>query len=215
MDKEDVDLLIKELSGNAEKWTQLSIEGLYRTFDLEVRNNEREFNLYLNIATISVAFLAIGAPLIRDSLSFYLLWAIISFLLSSIIGIVILVITIKRDRRWIGDDGKYEYSTFRGYLEKNVSIQNKLYDYKETSDAELWNTILSEMSEYMNSRKNLYGEVEQRKLKKEKEISFIALKYLKIAFWCCFISAFMGLAIWLINYIGGDKIFLQCIQAFS
>jgi hypothetical protein len=204
MDKENVDLLIKELSGNSEKWTKLSIDTLYRSWDLQVHNNEREFNLFLNIVTISIAFLTIGVPLIKGSFSSFLLWAIVSLLLTSICGISVLVITIVRDRRLIKTDSDFEYNTFRGYLEKDVSIQTKLYDYKETHSEDLWNKILLEADEYMNSRKSLNDEVKQRMADKEKELSFKILKYLRIAFWCFFISAFIVLGIWLIYFITTD-----------
>ena len=209
MDKQDIDLIIKELSGNSEKWTQLSIDSLYRSWDLQVHNNEREFNLFLNIVTISIAFLAIGVPLIRGSLSFFPIWMISSFLLTSICGIIVLIITIVRDRRLIKEDGEYEYNTFSGYLEKSVSIQIKLRDYKDKPSEDLWNKILSEGNEYMNSRKNLDNEVKQRQSRKEKELSFKVLKYLKLAFWCFFISSFIGLVIWLIYFTAIDTNLVQ------
>jgi len=215
MDKGDVELLIGELSNSSEKWTQLSIDSLYRSRDLHAHNNEREFNLFLNIITVSIAFLAIGVPLIKGPLSFPLFWAIGSFLLTSICGIIILIITIRRDRRLIKEDGDYEYKTLRGYLEKNISIQIKLHNYKNQPSETLWNEILSETDEYMNSRKKLDEDVKKRISDKEKELSNIVLKYLKIAFWCFFISSFIALGIWLISFITINTNSLKYANFFS
>ena len=94
MDKDDVDLLIQEFSKTTDHWTSLGLQSLSRFFELSTRNAEREFNLFLSITTLSAAFLAIAVPLIRDSISASLVLAVIAFLGTAILGIIILLLTM-------------------------------------------------------------------------------------------------------------------------
>lgn len=198
MDKEDLELLIKEFSYSAEKWTELGIESIYRSSDLQVHNAEREFNLFLNITTLSVAFLTIVVPLIRDSLSVILFLAIFFFLFTSILGIIILKLTIKRDKRLIEENKNWEYKASKKYLQLAVDIRSKLYSYKKLQEEKLWNEIKSNVDDYFMSRSKLDDEAGGLKLAREKECSFVALKYLKILFWSGFILSILLLVVWII-----------------
>ncbi len=203
MDKDEINLLIEELLRSAERWTDLSIDSLYRSADLGARNSDREFNLILALTSLCVAFLTIVLPITQNGQSLLLLISGISFLLTAIIGIIILILTISRDKRLIKSDGDWEHKTFNKYLGQTVDIRSKLFDYKKSPNDNLLAEIRSEIEKYFQEREELDTQIEQRKSVKENEISAIALKYLGLFFSIFFTLSIFVLAVWLffgLNY---------------
>jgi len=200
MDEEELKLYIEEFSRSADRWTDLALDSVYRSFDLQQKNSDREFNLLLNITSISTVFLAIVIPLIRNSLSasIILSLATIYFFLASILGVILLISTVKRDKRLINEDSQWEYKNLRKYLDKVMAIRSELYDYKKSPSEKFWIDIQEHIKEYFSSRNELNVEVEKRKIVKEKETSAVILQYLKIFFWSFFAFSIFLLAIWLL-----------------
>ena len=203
MEKEDIDLALEEFTRSVEGWTKLIFDTVYRTFDLSTRNSEREFNLYLAMTSLSVAFLTIVIPIIKDFISLSLIIATFFALSTAILGIMTLRLTIKRDQRIIKEDGDWEHDKLKDYLSQNVSIRGKLYDYKKKPKDNLWDEIITDVKNYFESRKELNAEAEKRQLAKDKEPSAIQLRYLKIAFWWSIYLSLFFLILWTVVSIYG------------
>lgn len=201
MEKEDIDLALEEFTNSVEGWTKLSLDTLYHTSDLDTRNSEREFNLYLAMTSLSVAFLTIVVPLIKDFISITLIITIFFAFTTTIFGITSLRLTIKRDKRLIKEDGDWEHSILKVYLSKNISIRSKLYDYKKRPENKLWEEITLDVKNYFESKKELNIEAEKRQLIKEKEPSAIQLHYLKISFWWSIYISLFFLILWIVTSI--------------
>jgi hypothetical protein len=196
MDVKDLDFLIEESSNSVERWTDLAFKALDRSFDLQTRNADRWFNLVLSITTISTAFFTIVAPL-KSTPSETLTFTTYLFLSTSILGIIILVATIKRDERLIIDDGIWEHGVMQGYLVQSLDMREKLYEYKKSPSPTLLAEIESTAEIYFGSRKGLDTEAEQRKKKKQGEPSAVLLKKLRRIFWTLLCLSYVFLIIWL------------------
>lgn len=196
--EEDIDLYIAEFSNTAERWTELTLQSLYRTFELNVKNSEREFNVFLGITSISAAFLTIVAPLIRDALSTLLVLSISFFLLTFLLGLSILLTTIWRDKRLIKTDGDWEHKTYSKFLNESTAIRLKLYDHKRDPGKTPWGEIVSQIESYIDLKDKIKPEADERQRKKEMEPSAILLRRLKAVFWISLSLSLVFLIYWLI-----------------
>lgn len=201
MIKEDLELLTKEFQNSSERWTDLALGRLHYTFDLNARNADREFNLFLSLTALSAAFLAIIVPLIIDRFDVFMIFATVFFLISSIVGIALLVFTIYRDKRLISEDSAWEQSIYEKYLKQSLDIENSLYEYNKEKNDNKWDDVKYKIERYFEGRKSLKSESEQRKLKKEEELSAKLLKYLKKTFWSFFVSSILMLFAWFLNIV--------------
>lgn len=201
MTKEDLELLTKEFQNSSERWTDLALDRLHYTFDLNARNADREFNLFLSLTALSAAFLAIIVPLIVDRFDVFMIFATVFFLISSIVGIALLVFTIYRDKRLISEDSAWEQSIYEKYLKQSLDIENNLYEYNKEKNNNKWEDIKYKIERYFGGRKSLKSESEQRKLKKEEELSAKLLKYFKKTFWLFFVSSIVMLFVWFLNIV--------------
>ena len=195
-DKEDLELYITEFFNTSEKWTSQGFQSIERSFDLSVRNGDREFNLFLSLTTLSAAFLAIVPPLIKDSFSISLILTIILFLFSTLLGIIILWATIKRDQRLIDADAKWEHSIFQDYLKRTTEIRSDLYAYKKSPTPKFWQEISFKIGEYLTLKQKLVSNFEARQAQKEQEYSSKVLKLFRKLFWITFILALGTLVFW-------------------
>lgn len=204
-DKEDLELYIAEFFNTSEKWTGQSFQSIQRSFDLSVRNGDREFNLFLSLTTLSAAFLTIVAPLIKDSLSLPLILTIVLFLLSTLLGIIILWTTIKHDQRLIDADAKWEHNILQDYLNRTTKIRLDLHDYRKDPKPEVWQTTLGpQITEYFSQRQKLHDDFEARQAQKEQECSSKILRFSRKLFWITFILALAALVFWLVFEVAGS-----------
>jgi hypothetical protein len=201
MDKENWEYILEEITSSVDRWSELALQALNRGMELNNRNSDREFNLYLAATSLSAAFLTIVVPLLKNDLSIPLIFAAFFSLITTIMGIASLMVTIARDKRLVNEDALWEHSVIKRYLDQAVAIRAKLYEYKKKQSDELWDKITSEFEQYFNSRKGLSQEADERKLQKSREPVAIWLKRSAMAFWISAALTVLFLVVWLVYQI--------------
>ena len=204
MEDKDIDLLIQQFSTSADRWTEQLFDSTARHSNMTLKNVDRGFNLTLTLTSISCAFLAIAVPLIKGDLSFVIDMTIVCFLLNAIIGVVGLVITIRRDKKILPENFDWERGVLNGYQKQATDIRLKLFSYKEHKTPQLLAEVISDAKAYFSEKEKLEAAANERSMMQLKEPSAMALKHMNSAFWASFIIAVLSLTIWLgIQMIGG------------
>jgi hypothetical protein len=175
--------LIKDFDKTADKWGDLRLRAVYRYHDLRIGNSEREFNLSLSLLSISVAFLAIVVPLLKDYGSILYFIDVWCFFLCSLLGLIDLFWTIYRDRYFFGTDSNWEDSIYKTAQSEAIGLREKL----------IQGTAVSEDVEKYLALKSRFSE-DYEKRTKDRELTFwtIFLKNLHVVFIALF---FIGLAL--------------------
>jgi ABC-type Fe3+ transport system permease subunit len=193
----NIDLIISEFAKNREQWANVGLQAAYRYEDLTIRNLDRQFNLVLGLTTISAAFLTIVAPLIKHPFSHSLIFATYSFVTVAALGVIILIITIQRDKRLIAEDRAWEHQIYGAYLDQCVAIYSKAYDYREKPDAELLLKLNIDVINYFAMQKKTNQDAEDRQTTRSGEFSARALRRLENLFWLLLCTAALFLFVWL------------------
>lgn len=193
---QELDLYISEFTSSKDNWTNLSLEQLSKSYQLEINNSNREFNLTLHITTISAAFLTVVVPLIDTEMSGFLVIAEKAFLATLLFGILKLMITLSRDRRLIKEGQVWMHDKLMGYVSLASSICLDLYDYKRDRKSKSWSDIEVKIKKYFNSKEGLNEEVLKRENKKAKEFSAIVGLCFYWLFWAGFGIALFSLTFW-------------------
>lgn len=194
MDEQDIDWLIQDTAKEGEKWTELSLGSVLRTAELKYKNVDRQFNLVLALTSISVAFLTLVFPNSVDR-SPSLIWAGLFSILTSVIGIILLVCTISRDDKKIDSDGKWELDTFQNFQTETADILSTLREYKKTPDPSLEEKLRKKFADHMSGSKKIHEQSSTRKEEKAKEVQVRILKILHSSFWIFFTLSFGSLII--------------------
>ena len=195
----DTDLYLKEFSSDRDRWADVRFRILQNTFDLGVTNSEREFNLFLNLVSISAVFLSIVGPIVKDVGTHpnLLSLVLLSFSLSFFFGLVGLLLTIKIDKKWIRENGDFQDSMIKGYQDKVRSILSKLNDYKKTPSEKLGAEIDADVEAYF-SEGAIAGKLSKnQENKRNAEIISKIVFCIKPAFLTLFCSSIALILLWI------------------
>jgi len=197
MDSKDLELAEREFNRDRGLWADLRVRRLFWYTDLEVRLAEREFQLTLSLASISVAFLAIVFPLTPDYDAPLFKVAVPLLFLASLMGIINILWSVWFDKRAILSDLEFEDSLYAKAQKKAVENLNK---------ALLGSLSEEDIKKYFNLKDELVAETEKRKKEKEKKIERKLLYYLHWAFFIIFGSGFVCLLLSLFTVVVGQNI---------
>lgn len=199
MDEEDINFGIEEYSRTRDVFTQIALQSLLRSDEVEEGYTIKKLDLFISLTTLSVAFLTIVIPLTRSSLpaSTLSIWMAILFLITSISGILLSILTIKRKIKITKEDSTRKHKIFNGFISEAVDIILGMQDYKKNRKHEIFEAVRNKMEELENSRKNLHIDEKKWHSEKEKECLAIVLKYLETIFWAAFSFANVLFIVWL------------------
>ncbi len=207
MNEDDINFAIEEFSRTRDIFTQIAKESLFYADELEEQYTIKKLDLFIGLTTISVAFLTIVTPFMKDTLSVTLIITAILFLIASICGIFLSILTVKYKIKIIKEDAIRKHKIFTKFISKNVDIISNMRDYKKDRKHETFVTVDDQMEELENLRKNLYVDDEKWKHEKENEPSAILLKHLETIFWTAFSLAGLLFIIWL-----GQQYFIYLVH---
>lgn len=183
--------------GQLKQSQEMRMEGALRSIDLlldlSVRNLDREFNLILSLNAISVAFFTIAAPLLRDTASIFLNFATLFFLLTAVLGTILLISTILDQQYFLDKNEHWQSVSFTELQEKEHDILVKLIGFrngKEFPEKE----IMDHITDFEDDA-GLVGFSKVMKFR-EKKLSSTALRYCKVPFWISLVISILFLILW-------------------
>ncbi len=161
--------LMPEFDKTADKWADLRLRAIYRYHNLKIGNSEREFNLSLSLLSISVAFLAIVVPLLKDYSSDLFFFDLGCFFACSILGLIDLFWTIYRDRHFLEMDSLWEDGNYKMAQATALDVREKLI--KGTA-------VSGDVNTYLSLKAKFSDENEKRTKDRDKAFWTNFLKYL-------------------------------------
>lgn len=194
----DTDLYLKEFGSDRDRWADVRFRILQNIFDLGVTNSGREFNLFLNLVSISAVFLSIVGPIVKDVGTYpdFLSLVLLSFSLSFFFGLVELLLTIKIDKKWIRENGDFQDSMIKGYQDKVGNILSKLNDYKKTPSEKLGIEIDADVKAYFSEGTNAGKLSKDQEDKRNAEIISKIVFCIKPVFITLFCGSLVLLLLW-------------------
>jgi len=199
MDEEDINFGIEEFSRTRDGFTQIALQSLLHSDDIEEGYAVKKLDLFISLTTLSVAFLTIVVPLMRNSLSGILILITILFFVTSLCGILLSIITIKRKVKITSEDASRKHNIFNGFIILAGDIILGMQDYKKDRKRETFEAVKNKIEELENSRKDLHIEDAKWHSEKEKECLAVVLKWLETIFWTAFSFAGVLFIVWLLQ----------------
>ncbi len=141
MTPEERQFALEEFGRTRERWTDLQLQTTLRNSDLLVKTGDREFDLILALASISVAFITVVVPLTapKSSVAGILLFnfSLVYFFACALTGIVQLLWLIYRDRKYLKKRDAWEMEQLKIFQKKTDAIYDKLRKNEDITDEEM------------------------------------------------------------------------------
>jgi len=185
MNEENLDLVKTEFDQDRKLWTDIRLQRIFAYSDLKIRLAEREFQFVLFLTTILITFLTLIMPLILDSGYGIPNFVIFSFLISSVLGLVRIILSIIIDKKEIPKDEKFELD----YFQKCQKLAVEIYDNS-------LNNIINKnkITEYFNLGKNANDLASARENEKRLFNKILFIIYCLFLF--SFVIGFISLFLW-------------------
>lgn len=126
MPKDPNTFLIEEFTDARNRWADLRIDLMMRFGDQRTTIADRRF--YLNIALISIAaaFLTIVVPLVGVNFSGDFNLATVFFFVCTVLGVVDVLWTIRKDQRELGEDNRWRLNVLKEHETAAEAIRAEL-----------------------------------------------------------------------------------------
>lgn len=126
MPKDPNQFLIEEFTDARNRWADLRIDLMMRFGDQRTSIADRRF--YLNIALISIAaaFLTIVVPLVGVNFSNDFNLATVFFFVCTLVGVVDVLWTIRKDQRDLGEDNRWQLNVLKEHETAAEAIRTEL-----------------------------------------------------------------------------------------
>jgi hypothetical protein len=145
MTPEERQFALEEFSRTRERWTDLQLQTTFRNSDLLIKTGDREFDLILALASISVAFITVVVPLTasKSSIVAILLFnlSLVYFFTCALTGIVQLLWLIYHDRKYLKERDSWEMEQLKIFQEKTDAIYEKLRNNQDVTDKEMMSVL--------------------------------------------------------------------------
>jgi hypothetical protein len=145
MTPEERQFALEEFSRTRERWTDLQLQTTFRNSDLLIKTGDREFDLILALASISVAFITVVVPLTasKSSIVAILLFnlSLVYFFTCALTGIVQLLWLIYHDRKYLKERDSWEMEQLKIFQEKTGAIYEKLRNNQDVTDKEMMSVL--------------------------------------------------------------------------
>jgi len=159
----------------------------FRYADLTGRFEDREFNLFLSITSISAAFLAIVLPTTSNSGEFFQITTYI-FFIEVLIGIGLMLLNINYSHKMISNDSSWVNEMYEKLINKSSELLSK---------AKLGTINQNDLDNYWAIRDELHKNIDQIKENHRKSLPG---KILHLS-WIFYVIFAIGIALLLINSI--------------
>jgi hypothetical protein len=145
MTPEERRFALEEFGRTRERWTDLQLQTTFRNSDLLIKTGDREFDLILALASISVAFITVVVPLTasKSSIVAILLFnlSLVYFFTCALTGIVQLLWLIYHDRKYLKERDSWEMEQLKIFQEKTDAIYEKLRNNQDVTDKEMMSVL--------------------------------------------------------------------------
>jgi hypothetical protein len=145
MTPEERRFALEEFGRTRERWTDLQLQTTFRNSDLLIKTGDREFDLILALASISVAFITVVVPLTasKSSIVAILLFnlSLVYFFTCALTGIVQLLWLIYHDRKYLKERDSWEMEQLKIFQEKTGAIYEKLRNNQDVTDKEMMSVL--------------------------------------------------------------------------